>query len=70
MNTDNLEVMRVEIAKLELREGDILVIKLNDMDLVEQSREFVDKFHEMFDIKIGLVFLPSGADFSVVRKID
>uniref|UniRef100_A0A6M3IRI3 Uncharacterized protein n=1 Tax=viral metagenome TaxID=1070528 RepID=A0A6M3IRI3_9ZZZZ len=68
MTDNNIEVIRAEIAKLEMRPGDRLIIKINDPYLIDEHRDMIfDQFGKAFpDHKI--ILINGDIDISVVGK--
>jgi hypothetical protein len=71
--TNNLEYLDYKVGKLELREGDILVVKTNLMLDKEQSRYLRERVEEMIGEKmramgVTIAIFSHGTELAVLRK--
>ncbi|WP_338821674.1 hypothetical protein [Bradyrhizobium septentrionale] len=62
------ETTRFEIAKLELREGDRLVVKCDQVLSREQARWIEDHFRKLIPESVGLIVLGAGMTLDVLRR--
>jgi hypothetical protein len=66
---DTLEVLRLEIAKLEIKPGDALVIRL-DMDGSLGQAKAMESWGAALRAELGCVvlFVPHGTELCVVKR--
>lgn len=48
MNNTPIEILKVEISKLSLSEGDYLVFKFSESESITNVKNFIDAFRETF----------------------
>lgn len=68
-----------EIFKLDIKKGDVLLIKVDDSNPKDLPRDILNKlivkhceatrkaFHDVFGTQIELIFIPKSMDVSVLR---
>jgi uncharacterized protein (AIM24 family) len=61
------DTTRFEIAKLELRQGDRLVVKCDALLSTEQTRRIEDHFRELVPKGTGIIVLGAGQSLSVLQ---
>lgn len=65
---DNTEVVRVEIAKLELRAGDTLVVKSDREITREQAQNMRTHMQRFVGEDVEVLVLGAGMSIEVLRK--
>lgn len=61
----NLEVIKIEIAKLECRKGDVVVVKAPETWNPDQIGKFIDYLHYCFR-DLRFMGLPANAEVSII----
>jgi NAD(P)H-hydrate repair Nnr-like enzyme with NAD(P)H-hydrate dehydratase domain len=64
------EIAKVEIAKLDLRPGNILLVKFPDGWSMDQANEFAGYIRALIPSWAHVVLAPHDAEFSIISQID
>lgn len=71
MNNAQLEVMRVEVAKLELRPGDTMLLKLDTKGVSrEQVENFQWRISRMVPQGVRVMVIDSAVDVSILKAAE
>lgn len=64
------ENIKFEIAKLDLRPNDILVVKLGDVISMDEATHLRDEMSAWLPSSNKIIILSDGADISIIRPED